>query len=61
MTTKPKIVTKLENVVSKTMYLKELPETAENLTLVVIEESNEYWQFVKNEWVQLNPYKSPMQ
>ena len=61
MTTKPKLITKLEDVVSKTMYLKELPETAENLTLVVIEESNEYWQFVKNEWVQLNPYKSPMQ
>ena len=60
MTTKPKLTTKLEDVVSKTMYLKELPETAENLTLVVIEESNEYWQFVKNEWVQLNPYKSLM-
>ena len=60
MTTKPKLTTKLEDVVSKTMYLKELPETAENLTLVVIEASNEYWQFVKNEWVQLNPYKSPM-
>lgn len=61
MTTKPKLITKLEDVVSKTMYLKELPETAENLTLVVIEEINEYWQFVKNEWVQLNPYESPMQ
>lgn len=60
MTNKPKLITKLEDVVSKTMYLKELPETAENLTLVVIEESNEYWQFVKNEWVQLNPYKLPM-
>lgn len=60
MTNKPKLITKLEDVVSKTMYLKELPETAENLTLVVMEESNEYWQFVKNEWVQLNPYKLPM-
>lgn len=56
---KQELITKIEDVVSKTLYLDQLPETAENGTMVVMEKSNQYFQFDGKEWVELKPYQLP--
>lgn len=58
---KPELITKIEDVISRTLYLDKLPETAENGTMVVMEKSNQYFQFDGNEWVELKPYQLPFQ
>lgn len=57
---KPKLITKIEDVISKTLYLDQLPETAENGTMVVMEKSNQYFQLHGKEWVELKPYQLPL-
>lgn len=60
MATKTKIIESLEDVVSTTLYLDELPETAEDGTMVVMEKSNQYFQLQGKEWVELKPYQLPL-
>lgn len=56
MATKAKIIEKLEDVPSVVLYLKTLPEKAEEGVMVVMEASNQYFTFNNGQWVEEHPY-----
>lgn len=60
MATKPKIISSLDDLKADIKYTNELPEAVTDGTLVVVEETNQYFKGNNGSWEEINPYLLPL-